>query len=157
MECSKCHVVKSIDGFYATGRVCKQCKIDYVRNYRRSKTVSNTQSKAAHTDENIYERLKKESYIQEHLQSKTNQDALERLQKCLSKVNENTLELLQKLELHVSNLSKVDENALERLQKLELHVGNLSKVNENVLERLQKLESHVHGLNRKIQDYSTIF
>ena len=103
MECSKCHVVKSIDGYYATGRVCKQCKIDYARNYRRSKTVSNTQSKAAHTDENIYERLKKlESYINIH-------------------------ELLQKLELHVGNLSKVNENALERMQKIDIHESNSTK------------------------------
>lgn len=42
-SCSKCGVVKSADCFYATGRVCKECKKDYARKYRGSKS-GDTQS-----------------------------------------------------------------------------------------------------------------
>ena len=39
MECSKCRLVKDPSCFYATGKVCKDCKRNYSRTYRRSRTV----------------------------------------------------------------------------------------------------------------------
>jgi hypothetical protein len=37
MECSKCRIVKERGSFYATGRVCKDCKREYARKYRGSR------------------------------------------------------------------------------------------------------------------------
>lgn len=42
-SCTKCGVIKNLDCFYATGRVCKECKKEYARKYRSSKAFD-TQS-----------------------------------------------------------------------------------------------------------------
>ncbi len=39
MECSKCNAVKDQSCFYATGKVCKDCKRNYSRTYRSSRTA----------------------------------------------------------------------------------------------------------------------
>jgi uncharacterized small protein (DUF1192 family) len=56
-SCSKCGVVKNADCFYATGRVCKECKKDYARKYRGSKaceTQSFDDSASVRTDDTRY-------------------------------------------------------------------------------------------------------
>lgn len=37
--CSKCGLIKPLDGFYKTGAQCKACRIEHVRNYQKERGI----------------------------------------------------------------------------------------------------------------------
>lgn len=115
MECSKCKLVKDKSSFYATGKVCKDCKRNYAKTYRNSRTPS-----CATTDNDDIWNSKFKADDTQSCATTTNDayDIMERLRKIETDIDEkvyNTIAFLW-ADLHeatnviMKRLLKIDES-----------------------------------------------
>jgi hypothetical protein len=115
MECSKCKTVKDKLCFYATGKVCKDCKRNYSRTYRSSRTAE-TRSCATTDDASV--RSVDDDYLQ------ATEDAIvERMRK----IEADIAELKTTMCDEMANLHHTFSSILERMCRIEDALERFSK------------------------------
>lgn len=128
MECSKCRLVKDRSSFYAAGKVCKDCKRNYARKYRSSKT-GDTQSRAT-TDDASVRSMDDVSYAAEDT-------IMERLRKVETDVEESREKVCGEIAFLRAGMHQATSAILERLLKID---ESLDKMRRH--ERSVRITSH---------------
>ncbi len=134
MEIPKCRLVKDRSSFYAAGKVCKDCRRNYARRYRSSRT-GDTQSRAT-TDDASVRSMDDVSYAAE--------DAImERLRKIEADVEESREKVCSKVAFLRAALHETTSGIMERLVKIDESLG-----------RMQRYESFVRIASHPLADFA---
>lgn len=110
MECSKCRLVKDRSCFYATGKVCKDCKRNYSRTYRSSRTAD-ARSCATTDDASVRS-------VDDYLQA-TEDAIVERLQKIEADVAESRSAVCGEMAALRVDVHQTIGGILERLRRID--------------------------------------
>lgn len=130
MECSKCRLVKDRSCFYATGKVCKDCKRNYSRTYRSSRT-SDARSCATTDDASVRS-------MDDYLQA-TEDAIVERLWKVEGDVAESRDAVCGEMAALRADVHQTVGAILERLRMIDEVLGRLDS---RVAARRRSISSH---------------
>ena len=116
MECSKCRSVKDRSCFYASGKVCKDCKRNYSRTYRSSRTAD-ARSWATNDDASVRS-------VDDYQQAKEGAIA-ERLDKIETDIDGLRATVCREMEASRADMHQTVGGILERLRMIDEALARL--------------------------------